>query len=298
MSAVRRHPRNYNFLGRYSWYVPGIGDMFILFLFILLGAVLGTVVTSLFTLAMGQPSTEFAMLISYPLQFLPAMIYAGYRSGRLGYNHGGFKMDSCHFKPVGTIGCTLMVVVVTLMAGFCTDAASSLLPEMPEWLEEALKSMTTGTVWVNFLCVSIFAPFFEEWLCRGMILRGLLGNGLKPVIAVPVSAAFFAIIHFNPWQAVPAFVIGCLIGYVYYRTGSLKLAMLMHFTNNTFALACSHIPGLEEMDSWMEVLPSAQYWCLFTAGILVMILTILALRRIQLESPQGNCDPVKSLFEE
>ncbi len=75
-----------------------------------------------------------------------------------------------------------------------------------------------------------------------------------------ISAVFFAVIHLNPWQAIPAFLLGCLFGYVYYRTGSLKLTMLMHFANNTFALAVAHIDAFEEAESWLDVLPGARYW--------------------------------------
>lgn len=71
-------------------------------------------------------------------------------------------------------------------------------------------------------------------------------HGIKPVWAIFWSAVFFAFIHLNPWQAVPAFILGCLFGYVYYKTGSLKLTMLMHFTNNTFSLIFSNIDKFKD----------------------------------------------------
>ena len=146
--------------------------------------------------------------------------------------------------------------------------------------------------------VSIFAPFFEEWLCRGMVLRGLLGNKVKPAWAIVFSAIFFAVIHLNPWQAVPAFLLGCLFGYVYYKTGSLKLTMLMHFANNTFSLVISNIDAFEDMDSFLDLFPSARYWVIFFACILLLVLVIRSLGRIPQERPEGNLDPVKPLFEE
>lgn len=298
MSANRRHPRNWDFFSRYSWYLPGVGGMFMLLALLLVGTVLGSLLSGIFTLSMGEAGMEYAMLISYPVMFIPPMIYAGVKSSHQRYNNAGLKIDSSNFDPLGGLLCALVVMVGTVASSFCSDALISLLPEMPESLEKLLKSMTTGTVWVNFLCVSIFAPFFEEWLCRGMVLRGLLGNGMKPVWAIVVSAVFFAFIHMNPWQAVPAFLLGCLFGFVYYKTGSLKLTMLMHFTNNTFALVCSHIPGFEEMDSWMDVLPGMQYWCIFGCTLALIALALKTLCRIKPENPQGNMDSVPSLFEE
>ena len=131
-----------------------------------------------------------------------------------------------------------------------------------------------------------------------MVLRGLLGNGVKPVWAIVISALFFAFIHLNPWQAVPAFLLGCLFGYVYYKTGSLKLTMLMHFANNTFSLLLSNVDALEDADSFLDVFPGGRYWVIFFACLLLLVLIIRSFNRIPKENPEGNLDPVKPLFEE
>ena len=58
--------------------MPGVGQMFVLLLMLLVGAVLGNVVTLLFSLAGGaEAASSYAMLIAYPVMFIPAMLYAG-----------------------------------------------------------------------------------------------------------------------------------------------------------------------------------------------------------------------------
>jgi hypothetical protein len=52
---------------------------------------------------------------------------------------------------------------------------------------------------------------------------------------IAVSAALFALIHFNPAQMPHAFVIGLLLGWMYQRTGSLAPAIAFHWANNTVA---------------------------------------------------------------
>ena len=142
-----------------------------------------------------------------------------------------------------------------------------------------MDAMTSAdSLLLNLISVSIFAPIFEEWLCRGMVLRGLLANKMKPVWAIVISALFFAFIHLNPWQALPAFTIGCLMGYVYYKTGSLKLTMLLHFTNNTFSLVLSNVDALKDMESWRDVMPEPLYWVSVVACVL---LTLLIARRFR-----------------
>ena len=296
----RKGPRNYGFYEKFSYYVPGVAEMFILLALLLLGALLGSLLSLPFLAVLGREAgSQYAMLVSYPLMFIPAMIYASVKSRNNSMNRSGLLLDSNHFSPLGGAVCALLVMLATLAAAFCSDAILVLLPEMPDWIREALEGVTTGdNMILNFLLVSIFAPFFEEWLCRGMILRGLLGTKMKPVWAIVVSAAFFALIHLNPWQAIPAFLLGCLFGYVYYKTGSLKLTMLMHFTNNTFSLVMSNVDSLKDAESFLDVFPGMRYWILFAAAVLLLILIIRAFSRIPPESPEGNMDPVKPLFEE
>ena len=297
--ARRVRPRNYGFLEKFTYYIPGVADMFILLGLLLVGALVGGIAAAPLTLALGRDvATEYTMIISYPLMFIPPMLYASIKSRNNSIMKSGLRLDNRHFSPLGGALCALLVILATLSAAFCSDAILSFMPEMPSWLEEALKSMTQGTLWINFLCVSIFAPFFEEWLCRGMILRGLLGNKVRPVWAIVISAVFFAFIHLNPWQAVPAFLLGCLFGYVYYKTGSLKLTMLMHFANNTFSLVMSNIDAFKDVESWLEVLPGARYWTLFATAILLLVLIIQAFRKIPLDREAGNLDPVNPLFED
>jgi len=290
---------NYKFLGKFDWYTPGVGGMFVLLAWMLAGAFIGALLTVILGFALGAEAVaEYSMLINYPVMFIPPMIYASSKSGMLSVNNPGWKLDSNHFAPLGAPLSILLVTVGTIALGFWSDGIVTLLPEMPQFLKDAMESLTSGNIFTNFLMVSIFAPVCEEWLCRGMVLRGLLHRkGTKPFWAIVISAAFFALIHLNPWQAIPAFLMGCLFGYVYYRTGSLKLTMFMHFVNNTFALVCGHIDALKDIENWTDIMPAPQYAVTAAACFLLTILVALAFRRIPLERPEGNSDRVPSLFE-
>ena len=292
---------NYDVLGKYGWCIPSGGDIVILLLLLLLGGLIGSGVVFIAALCMGGNSaefmTEYTTLISYPIMFIPPMMWAAGQSRRNRMEFKGLALDNGNVAPHGWLLCVLMVMAATLAAGIVGEWSTSWLPPMPSWLEDALKGLTTGSFWVNFLCVSIFAPFFEEWLCRGMVERGLLGRGVKPVWAIILSALFFAVIHLNPWQAIPAFLLGCLFGYVYYKTGSLKLTMLMHFTNNTFALVIGHIDSLENAETWMDVLGDG-YWYAFAASVLLLVLVIKAFAKIPLEHHRGGFEVLPSAFED
>ena len=132
----RRKRGDFKFFDNFNWYVPGVGQMFILLLMLLVGAVLGNLVTLAFTLAGGQEAaSDYAMLIAYPVMFIPAMMYAGARSKIASCSSAGVKLDSGHYGRTGGMICGLLVVAATLASGFCLDISTALLPEMPEQLE-------------------------------------------------------------------------------------------------------------------------------------------------------------------
>ena len=300
MAFIKKSAKqNYDILSGYSWYVPGVSGMFALLGMLLFGALLGNVLT-LCLLPLGQEAaSEYGMIIAYPVMFIPAMIYAKMKSNHNAMFEVGYHIDSNHYGQGGVAVTALLCMLATMGLAFIMDAVNSLMPPMPEGLEALLSSMTEGNFFLNFLSVSIFAPFFEEWLCRGMVLRGLLnykredGSQMKPAAAIVISALFFAGIHLNPWQAVPAFAIGCLMGYVYYKTGSLKLTMLMHFANNTLALCIGQSESLKDYDSWMDILPGAAYWGI--AAVCAAVIYYVAachLGKIKTQREAGNSDEI------
>ena len=184
---MRRKVKNYKFFENYDYYVPGAADVFILLALLLLGAVIGQL-PSLILLVYPNFDQSAIMLVAYPLMFIPAMIYAGFRSKMRRFDGGGVQLDRCNCSPLGAVLCTVLVIPATLALAFACDACSFILPDTPKWFEDAMSLVTEGNVLLNFISVSIFAPLFEEWLCRGMVLRGLLSHKMKPVWAIVLSA--------------------------------------------------------------------------------------------------------------
>lgn len=294
----RRHQGrgSYDLFSGYNYYLPDTGGMFLLFLLFIIGAVLGNIIV----LGLGFVSAEFAAVygtvISYPVMFIPPLLYASSQSRSNEYFEKGYALDSNNFGRLGGLKMGLIVSVATIAMAFMTDSLTKVMPEAPQWFEDAMNALMDAPVWITLISVSVFAPLFEEWLCRGLVLRGLLQK-MKPGTAICVSALFFAILHMNPWQAVPAFILGCLFGYVYYRTGSLKLTMLMHFVNNTFAVIFSKIPKFADADSFLDVMRPWAYICIFIACAAFVWGAAVTLRSIPFsrEDARCNCDETDAL---
>ena len=216
----RRHEGrgSYDLFSSYNHFLPGFGGTVTLLIMFLVGALLGSLTTLGLGKLMGEGFAEtYGILISYPIMFIPAMLYSSVKSRLNEYITEDVPLD----RKIGNGKTTAILIATAIFAtiatAFAVEPLTYILPAMPEWLEETMARILLDTpLWVTLISVSLFAPLFEEWLCRGLIMRGLLRT-MNPASAIAVSAAFFAIIHLNPWQAIPAFCIGLLFGYVYYR---------------------------------------------------------------------------------
>ena len=298
-----RKVSNYDLYANHAWYVPGVKGMFVLLGWFLLGSLLGGLVIGICGAFVPHEIIEnYGELIMYPLSFLPAMVYVAQKSQRNSLFETGYKLNSSHWGPFKGWQVALITVALTVGTMISADlpnywnfkltTASPALKSFYDFVTDLLQQMTGGPLWSSFLLAAIFAPIFEEWLCRGMILRGLLTK-MKPVWAIVVSALFFALIHMNPWQALNAFIIGLVMGYVYYKTGSLLLTMLIHFVNNGTAVILSQFPSLQEVDFWIDMMPRTTYMIVYVLGLVLLAACLMAFRRIPLEQKRGNIDTVE-----
>jgi membrane protease YdiL (CAAX protease family) len=287
----RRHEGrgSYDLFSSYTHFLPGFGEVVVLFILFLVGSLLGSLANSGLLLLMGEGfSQKYGLLISYPISFIPAMLYASAKSRVNEYSTAEVSLDKGLTKGNNRLTLIAVAVFSTVAAAFAVEPVTALLPPMPEWLEETMKMLLENTpLWAMLLSVSVMAPLFEEWLCRGLILRGLLQK-TSPLTAITVSALIFAVIHMNPWQAIPAFCLGLLFGYVYYKTGSLKLTILMHCANNTMAALCSRIPEFKDAETFMDVLSPWAYCCIYAACLLIIACTIVILKNIPLYPAHGE----------
>lgn len=126
---------------------------------------------------------------------------------------------------------------------WCVLAALGLLVPS-EWLQElmpALPNLAEETFdlimkdrW-GYVVVGLLAPLTEEMVFRGAVLKALLQWKQNPWVGIVISAVLFALIHMNPAQMPHAFLVGLLLGWMYYRTDSIVPGVVYHWVNNTVA---------------------------------------------------------------
>lgn len=121
--------------------------------------------------------------------------------------------------------------------------------------------------------IVLVAPFTEELFFRGLILGGFLLR-YRASVSILVSALMFAVLHLNPWQAIPAIAAGLFLGWVFHRTRSLVPCLVGHLVNNALAVAAvAAMPKLQD-------LPKAEFSAPgFATGIVLAGIGVQLLRR-------------------
>ena len=142
-------------------------------------------------------------------------------------------------KPWGTLLWVVLFALGTIIP--LSFLYEQLGIEMDENTQQIITSMMKEP-W-GYVAVGILAPLAEEVVFRGAILRTLLGIMSKKNhwVAIIISAALFGLAHFNEAQFINALLMGLLLGWMYYRTGSLVPGILLHWINNTMAYVLTNI---------------------------------------------------------
>lgn len=116
----------------------------------------------------------------------------------------------------------------------------------------------------NVVSMGLLAPVLEEWLFRGLWLRGMLDR-YPPLTAIGITSVVFALIHGQSWQILFALPLGMLLGYVFYRTHNLVYTILLHATNNLLVLFCA---------SWLRNFLAGSIWlagCIVVLGVALTV---------------------------
>lgn len=125
------------------------------------------------------------------------------------------------------------------------------------WVQELLPKIDDSTAATyraliheptGYIMLCLLAPFVEEMVFRGAILRSLLDVRINKWAAIALSAALFAIVHGNIAQMPHAFISGLFLGWMYSRTGSILPGVAFHWVNNTAVyIIMTLMPQLEDM---------------------------------------------------
>ncbi len=213
---------------------------------------------------LAQLATAQSLAIIYPISMILSiggiLLY-----GRL---RGSVRKNIAHskvgFDPSRLLGLFLLMVAVQI----ALEPLTMLMPDAPQ---------VVGRGFFTILVSIVFAPIFEEILCRGIILEAYRSkHGIWA--GWICSSLFFGVIHGAITTMVSASILGLILGYAYIRSNSIFAVIILHALNNSLALALMAF-NLGN-STFRDVLASDEvYWLVWSAAIVIVAIGAMTMVR-------------------
>ena len=182
-------------------------------------------------------------------------------------------------------GATVMIIALPFVDW--TGAVNhKLIPEtssMGKWMKEAeeaaakqigfmLKGKSVKDLLLNLLFVATFAGVGEELFFRGVLQRLFIKMFRNPWAGIIVTALIFSAIHLQFYGFVPRFILGVLLGLIYWYSGSLWPAIFAHFAYDALAVVLIYFdPSLAEKESVTVSMGNQLLMAAISLGLIITI---------------------------
>lgn len=223
--------------------------LFILLALIIIGLILGTVIGFAYVfITKSNPqdlnALRFMQISSQLFTFVfPPIAYA-FLVKEKPVNALGLKNAKILWFLIGT---AMIFAIMPLNSILAEWNAGLKLPESLSALEQMIKDMqesasamiekfvsvdTIGGLMLNLFMIAGLAAIGEELLFRSIIQTSLIKICKNAHVGILIASAIFSFIHLEFYGFVPRLILGMLLGYMFYFSGSIWIPMLMHFLNN------------------------------------------------------------------
>jgi len=177
--------------------------------------------------------------------FIPTLLYAKICHWK-SFNHVGFKKE----LPLLPL---LLAILIIFSAMPLVGAMRDLTMHLPlnNWIkgkiidskENYFKEVVVigrmnsfGEYLLSLFVIAVLPGLFEELFFRGG-LQNLFTRWFKnPVAAILLSAFIFSAFHFEFSDFLGRFLLGIVLGWVFYQTGNLWINVIMHAAFNGFSV--------------------------------------------------------------
>ena len=223
--------------------------LFILLALIIIGLILGTVIGFAYVfITKSNPqdlnALRFMQISSQLFTFVfPPIAYASLVKEKP-VNALGLKNSKILWFLIGT---AIIFAIMPLNSIIAEWNANLTLPDPMSKIESLMKQMqesatamiekfvsvdTIGGLILNLFMIAGLAAIGEELLFRSIIQTSLIKICKNAHVGILIASAIFSFIHLEFYGFVPRLILGMLLGYMFYFSGSIWIPMLMHFLNN------------------------------------------------------------------
>ncbi len=196
--------------------------------------------------------------------FIPAFLF-----GIFLYRKNILKMMDSDKTPNSVLFPLVFLIIITTLPLVAFSIKINQSIPVPEWVTEfgnssqglisaILKMETPGELFINLLIIAFIPAIGEEWIFRGIIQKKI-SNKINIHFAIWISAIIFSAVHFHFEGFIARMILGAILGYLFYWSGNLWVAVWGHFCNNAYAVLGQYFFS-EQLPSNPEEVPEILWW--------------------------------------
>ena len=139
-------------------------------------------------------------------------------------------------RRAASVGVSILIAsayVLVMVSVFTLIDLEHLFPKEVGSLEKTGEHLFPGVAGLLYGC--LFCPVLEEIGLRSILLGGLLKSRCRPWLALLITAVVFALFHGMGVHFVVSFLFALIVGWLYWRTGSIIPCMIIHIVNNSLS---------------------------------------------------------------
>lgn len=205
------------------------------------------------------------------------------------FNYLGLKK-----LPVWSLlGIVMMFTIVPFNAWVAEWNEGIAFPESMKAIEESLRNlkelndataeklMLGSNLVVGILIFGLLAAISEEILFRSVIQKAFIKLFKNAHIAIIVTAFVFSAFHGDIYGFFPRFILGLMLGYMFWLSKSIWASIIMHFTNNTTIVMLYFLNKKEVINIDVENFGSTDNVLLIVLSLVVTVAIFIICNRLK-----------------
>ena len=100
--------------------------------------------------------------------------------------------------------------------------------------------------------MAAIAAISEELIFRRVIQKLIQKHSNNIHLAIWITAFLFSAIHLQFYGFVPRMLLGAVLGYMYFWSGSIWMPIIAHFTNNFIGVTLAFLVATGKVDPTIE----------------------------------------------
>ena len=207
------------------------------------------------------------------------------------FNYLGFNK----LQPWSLLGIVAIFTIIPFLTMVAEWNDNISLPESMAVLEQKLRYiqelanetterfMTEGSLFSGLIIVAALAAISEELLFRSVIQKAFVKICKNAHVGIIITAIVFSAFHGDFFGFVPRFILGLMLGYMFYLSGSIFPSMLMHFANNGTIVILYYLNTRGFINIDVENFGSTDNVLVIALSLIVTVAIFIACNRLRLK---------------